>query len=231
MSRFPGVRSLRNLFSNDVDGRPQQVSVCIPTWRSQPFMARTLDFALGQTYPHTRVLVSVDQCEDGTAAICEAYARTDPRLQVFVQPERLGWARNVNLLIGNERARSERYMLTLDNLAHSLKTPLAAVRSVINEHPESDLKKRVETQVDRMNDIVRYQLRKPASYASEGFGLTAVAVEKELKRLVEGLLKVYKDKSPDIVIDVAHGAVFRGDRGDLLRSPKNVKPRIFLATL
>jgi two-component system sensor histidine kinase PhoQ len=133
-----------------------------------------------------------------------------------------GVARNVNLLIGNERARSERYMHTLDNLAHSLKTPLAAVRSVINEHPESDLKKRVETQVDRMNDIVRYQLRKPASYASEGFGLTAVAVEKELKRLVEGLLKVYKDKSPDIVIDVADGAVFRGDRGDFLELSGNL---------
>jgi two-component system, OmpR family, sensor histidine kinase PhoQ len=133
-----------------------------------------------------------------------------------------GVARNVNLLIGNERARSERYRHTLGNLAHSLKTPLAAVRSVINEHPESELKTRVETQVDRMNDIVRYQLRKPASYASEGFGLTAVAVEKELKRLVEGLLKVYKDKNPDIVIDIADGAVFRGDRGDFLELAGNL---------
>ena len=37
-----------------------------------------------------------------------------------------GVARNMNVLIGSERARSERYRQTLDNLAHSLKTPLAA---------------------------------------------------------------------------------------------------------
>ena len=133
-----------------------------------------------------------------------------------------GVARNVNLLISNERARSERYMHTLDNLAHSLKTPLAAVRSVIAEHPLSDLGKRVEAQVERMNDIVRYQLRKPANYASEGFGMTAVAVEKELKRLVEGLSKVYKDKSPEIVLDIADGVVFRGDRGDFLELAGNL---------
>jgi len=38
-------------------------------------------------------------------------------------------ARNMNVLIGSERARSERYRNTLDNLAHSLKTPLAAIRA------------------------------------------------------------------------------------------------------
>ncbi|HEX6260267.1 MAG TPA: ATP-binding protein [Woeseiaceae bacterium] len=131
-------------------------------------------------------------------------------------------ARNVNLLISNERARSERYMHTLDNLAHSLKTPLAAVRSVIAEHPDSELGKRVETQVERMHDIVRYQLRKPASYASDGFGLSAVAVESELKRLVDALQKVYKDKNPDIVLNVSDGVVFRGDRGDFLELAGNL---------
>ena len=43
--------------------------------------------------------------------------------------ELTGVARNMNLLIGSERARSERYRNTLDNLAHSLKTPLAAIRT------------------------------------------------------------------------------------------------------
>ncbi|MEX2125116.1 MAG: ATP-binding protein [Woeseia sp.] len=133
-----------------------------------------------------------------------------------------GVARNVNLLIGSERARSERYMHTLDNLAHSLKTPLAAMRSVIAEHPESELGRRVSGQVERMHDIVRYQLRKPASYAAEGFGMAAVAVEKELQRLVDGLLKVYKDKNPDIALDVADGVVFRGDRGDFLELAGNL---------
>jgi two-component system sensor histidine kinase PhoQ len=73
-----------------------------------------------------------------------------------------------------------------------------------------------------MHDIVRYQLRKPANYASEGFGMTAVAVEKELTRLVDGLSKVYQDKNPDIVLNVADGVVFRGDRGDFLELAGNL---------
>lgn len=133
-----------------------------------------------------------------------------------------GVALNMNLLIGSERARSERYLHTLGNLAHSLKTPLAAIRSIIAEHPRSELTERVDMQVERMNDIVRYQLRKPASYVAEGFGAAAVAIEKELERLVDSLSKVYKDKNPRIELDVADNIVFRGDSGDFLELAGNL---------
>ena len=136
--------------------------------------------------------------------------------------ELTGVASNLNILVGSERARAERYRNTLDNLAHSLKTPLAAVRSIIAEHPESTLGRRVETEVERMNDIVRYQLRKPVTYVGERIGMSAVDVEKELKRLAEGLAKVYKEKAPEIVLDIAEGALFRGDRGDFLELAGNL---------
>jgi len=136
--------------------------------------------------------------------------------------ELTGVARNMNLLVGSERARSERYRNTLDNLAHSLKTPLAAIRAVLGEQRPSDLTERVELQVERMNDIVRYQLRKPASYASESIGRVAVPIEKELGRLVDGLAKVYKDKHPEIQLDVAPGSKFRGDAGDFLELAGNL---------
>ncbi len=133
-----------------------------------------------------------------------------------------GVALNMNVLIGAERARSERYMHTLGNLAHSLKTPLAAIRSLLAEQPKSDLTARIEHQVERMNDIVRYQLRKPARYAAEGFRCSGVAIEEELRRLADALAKVYKDKEPRIAIEVADGAMFRGDSGDLLELAGNL---------
>ena len=76
--------------------------------------------------------------------------------------ELTGVARNMNLLIGSERARSDRYRKTLDNLAHSLKTPLAAVRALTGEAGNRDYADRINDQVERMDEIVRYQLRKPA---------------------------------------------------------------------
>jgi len=136
--------------------------------------------------------------------------------------ELTGVARNMNLLVGSERARAERYRNTLDNLAHSLKTPLAAIRSVLGEQPASEMNDRVEAQIQRMNDIVRYQLRKPATYASEAIGVVPVSIEADLDRLVDGLSKVYSEKSPEIQLDVAPGTRYRGDSGDFLELAGNL---------
>jgi two-component system sensor histidine kinase PhoQ len=130
-------------------------------------------------------------------------------------------------LIGNERARSERYRNTLDNLAHSLKTPLAAIRSVVSEQPKSDGNAKIEEQIERMNDIVRYQLRKPASYVGGSLGVAPVPVEEELKRMVEGLRKVYRDKVPEIRLDVGPNVRFRGDLGDFMELSGNLLDNAF----
>lgn len=131
-------------------------------------------------------------------------------------------ARNMNLLIGSERGRSERYRNTLDNLAHSLKTPLAAIRTILAEMSTSEITGRIEAQIGRMNDIVRYQLRKPAAATSDSFGMIARPVERELTKLVDGLHKVYKDKHPQIDVDATAGIRFRGDSGDFLELAGNL---------
>lgn len=133
-----------------------------------------------------------------------------------------GVARNLNLLIGSERGRAERYRQTLDNLAHSLKTPLAAMRAVLDEKSGADERERLGAQIERMDDIVRYQLRKPAKLLAEGIGLPTVAIEKELKRLADGLAKVYRDKQPQVTITVDTDANFRGDRGDFMEVAGNL---------
>ena len=133
-----------------------------------------------------------------------------------------GVARNMNLLIDSERARSERYRNTLDNLAHSLKTPLAAVRTLLaDSSKETKFGDKVNEQIDRMDEIVRYQLRKPSSAAGK-LVLAPVPVEQEVNRLVEGLRKVYRDKQPDISVSVEAGMQFRGDTGDFLELSGNL---------
>lgn len=136
--------------------------------------------------------------------------------------ELTGVARNMNLLIDSERARSDRYRYTLDNLAHSLKTPLAAMRALLNDRREQGFGLRFNEQIDRMDEIVRYQLRKPAASVADNLVLTPVAVEKEVKRLVAGLRKVYHDKHPDFDVRVEKGVQFRGDTGDFLELAGNL---------
>jgi two-component system sensor histidine kinase PhoQ len=138
--------------------------------------------------------------------------------------ELAGVARNMNLLIDNERARSDRYRHTLDNLAHSLKTPLAAMRALTEDvGSSSQLQGRFNEQIERMDEIVRYQLRKPASAsAADNLVLGPVPVAKEVERLVSGLRKVYHDKHPTIESEVAPDVTFRGDTGDFLELAGNL---------
>ena len=72
------------------------VTICIPAWHAEPFIARTLACARAQTHKNLRILVSVDQSTDGTEAVCRSQAAEDSRIEVRVQKERLGWSRNAN---------------------------------------------------------------------------------------------------------------------------------------
>lgn len=75
------------------------VSICIPTYQAEAFITQTLACAQSQTYPNIRILISVDECSDRTAEICQTLAASDPRIEVFVQTRRHGWAGNVNFLL------------------------------------------------------------------------------------------------------------------------------------
>lgn len=55
----------------------------------------------------------------------------------FTYPRELaGLTHNLNVLIDQERARQTRYKDALDDLAHSLKTPLAVLRTTLSEPGE-----------------------------------------------------------------------------------------------
>jgi len=75
------------------------VTICIPTYRSEDFIARTVECARSQTYPDLRILISVDPAGDGTEQACHRVAREDARVEVVVQPERLGWSGNANAVL------------------------------------------------------------------------------------------------------------------------------------
>jgi glycosyltransferase involved in cell wall biosynthesis len=88
---------------------PADVTICIPAWRAEGFIGRTLKGARAQSHASVRILVSVDLCDDATEAICRAHAAEDPRIEVLSQQDRLGWADNCNALL--DRVDTEFYFL------------------------------------------------------------------------------------------------------------------------
>ena len=124
-----------------------------------------------------------------------------------------GVARNLNALLDSEDKRATRYQQTLANLAHSLKTPLAAAQSLLGEVRGGE---RISEQLQRMQSIVSYQLSRPAALGGRLIGRGAVPVLPEVASLLSGLDKVYGDKRVSAEIDIADEVRFFGDKGDLV---------------
>lgn len=141
-------------------------------------------------------------------------ARLDGRLPA----ELVGLAGNLNALIETENRRLSRYRNTLDDLAHSLKTPLAAMRALLAESRPAAPNTQTEAldrELDRMDQRVTYQLRRARASGATGLGVEPVAVEPIVHDLVGTLDKVYRDKHVSCELDIAPRAAFQGDPGDL----------------
>lgn len=124
-------------------------------------------------------------------------------------------ASNLNRLIDTERRRLVRYRHTLDDLAHSLKTPLAAVRALLSEGGARQPTQRVFRELDRMDQRVSYQLRRARASGATGLGIEPIKLKPVVDDLIETLNKVYHDKHVSVERQVDADAVFHGDLGDL----------------
>jgi glycosyltransferase involved in cell wall biosynthesis len=60
-----------------------KVSICIPVYNVEPYLAAALDSALGQTLKDIEVICVDDGSTDGSLAILKSYAAKDPRLHVL----------------------------------------------------------------------------------------------------------------------------------------------------
>lgn len=117
----------------------------------------------------------------------------------------------VNALINGEKGQKQRYRDALDDLAHSLKTPL----SVLQNEADKRNNETVSNQVQRMNDIVAYQLRR-AVVNDHGTITQLQPVRPIIYRLKDPLLKVYRDKPFEFVINVDDFAQCRMDTDDMM---------------
>jgi glycosyltransferase involved in cell wall biosynthesis len=70
------------------------VSILIPVYNREPFIAGVIDCARRQTYGHIEIIV-VDSCStDGTWAIVQEFAARDARIKIFRNESNLGPLRN-----------------------------------------------------------------------------------------------------------------------------------------
>ena len=134
---------------------------------------------------------------------------------------------NLNALLADARAHLQRYRDTLGNLAHSLKTPLAVLRSSVESKvPVEELRTVTQEQLQNMSEIVEYQLQRAAAAGRTALSAPLPAAPAAHK-IIAALEKVYAAKSLHVEIAITPDVMFRGDAGDLLEILGNVADNAF----
>ncbi|MBX3658125.1 MAG: histidine kinase [Ramlibacter sp.] len=126
---------------------------------------------------------------------------------------------NLNTLIKQERVRQTRYKEALSYLAHSLKTPLAVLRTALAQ--PAQLPATVAEQVSRMDHIVQHQLGRAGASGAARFA-PYLALAPVAARVRDSLAKVYADKALAFTLDCVPDLNWRLDEGDAFEMLGNV---------
>lgn len=97
---------------NTANGKPPKVSIIMPAYCCERFIAASIESALKQTFQDFELLIIDDCSTDGTADIIKRYAAQDARIVYMKNPQNQGVARTRN--VGIAASRGE-YIALLDS--------------------------------------------------------------------------------------------------------------------
>ena len=136
------------------------------------------------------------------------------RIEGPVASELKGLTDNLNALIEQNRLRQERVRNSLADLAHSMKTPLAVLRGAAGQSEDAVLRRQVDEQTERIDQMVSYQ-RQRAAVAGTVAITRPVTLAPIIGRLCAGLDKVHHDRGLAHELQVPAEIAVGADQGDL----------------
>jgi len=134
----------------------------------------------------------------------------------------------------SEREQRQRYRDSLDDLAHSLKTPLAVLQgvgeSLQQRSGEREQARVLQSQIERMSQQIDYQLQR-ASLRKSGLVRHSVLLRPLLESLCSTLAKVYRDKRVDVTLQLPDAAQVPMEQGALLELLGNLLENAYRLSL
>lgn len=114
---------------------------------------------------------------------------------------------SLHSLIRHERGQQKRYRHALDDLAHSLKTPLAVLKNSGDETHK--------VQIDQMDHIIRYQLKRASTVGRQLFA-EPVHIRKVVTQFVTAMGKIHFQKNLKFTIHIEDTLEINMEEGDLM---------------
>ena len=97
-----------------------RLTVGIPVYNGERFLAQAVESLLGQTLVDFELLIADNASTDGTAAICAELARADARVRVLRHSTNIGAPRNWNCLVHEARGQYFKWASANDWCASSM---------------------------------------------------------------------------------------------------------------
>lgn len=120
----------------DKKNKPPLISVGMPVYNGERFLAAAIDSVLAQTQTDFELVIADNASTDSTPEICADYAARDARIRIVRNDQNIGAAGNYNLLVDEARGAFFRWHNAddlIDPRAHAL--CLAALQ----QHPDAVL--------------------------------------------------------------------------------------------
>jgi two-component system sensor histidine kinase PhoQ len=115
----------------------------------------------------------------------------------------------INALLAQMHRRHERIRHAMSDMAHSLKTPLALMRSQLKADDTE-----VNQQIDEIDRMIRYYRQRATLAGTDQFGALS-RPHNIAQRIAQSLEKVHRGKSLRITIEIPEDLECRADEGDL----------------
>jgi glycosyltransferase involved in cell wall biosynthesis len=129
------------------------VSVVIPAYNAERYIAETMDSVCNQTYSNLEILIANDGSTDRTLAILKEYQQKDNRI-IIDDHENMGISKNINRL---SRLAKGEILVRID--ADDLMMPMRIEKQVryLQEHPEVDFVSCDAEFINEKSEIFGYQ--------------------------------------------------------------------------
>ena len=112
------------------------VSICMPVYNGEEYLASALDSVLAQTYPNFELIISDNGSDDKTQEICNRYCKIDQRIRYIRHESNNSVHWNFNFVVQNANGRFMTWFAHDDILEPNF---ISVSTNYLLQHPETVL--------------------------------------------------------------------------------------------
>lgn len=146
-----------------------RLSIGLPVYNGENYLAQSLDALLGQSYEDFELIISDNASTDGTADICRRYGKQDSRIRYIRQSRNIGLSPNHNFVFQRSRGDLFKWAAADDLYARDL---LEHCVDALDEYQEVVLAHSWTATIDsagKVTESLEYPLRTDSLRAPERF--------------------------------------------------------------